>query len=141
MRIESENLRCAVRIERQIQARAYADLQHTALGQPDGSLSIGCELPVPHRKIHKMRQDVLLVDSHHLSPKATFQNRGYVFSPLHRVPHAVSHELARVTSHSVTAAPVADQRSGHRSSPVQLKRAEDFAAFWWRDLLWRHGAR
>src|SRR5579863_3772452 len=80
MRIESENLRCAVRIERQIQARAYADLQHTALGQPDGSLSIRCKLPIPHRKTHKVRQDVFLVDSHHLSPKASFQNRDY-FSP------------------------------------------------------------
>ena len=35
-----------------------------ARGTPDSSLSVRRELAVPHRKIHKMRHDIFLVNSH-----------------------------------------------------------------------------
>src|SRR5215471_11029455 len=121
MRIEPENLLCAVGIERQIHARAYAELQHTALGQPDGTLPIRRKLAVPHRKIHKMGNDVFRVKSHHLSPKASFESRGYQFLPF--IDHAVPHSVARVATICYRNACCRSAiRSSAFSSPIDARR-------------------
>lgn len=69
MRIESDQLSCAIGIERKIQRGADTDLQYSPASERQKPLSIRHELTVAHRKVYEMWQDAILVESHAFSER------------------------------------------------------------------------
>src|ERR1051326_2870564 len=64
MRLDAKDLCCTLCIERKIQARADADLQHATVSVRQYPLSIRIVVSVAHRKVDQMWQDAFLVETH-----------------------------------------------------------------------------
>ena len=48
----------------EIVPRAYTNFKDATFGGPDQSLPIRCKVSLPHRKVDKIGQDSILIDTH-----------------------------------------------------------------------------